>query len=353
MEQLVHGCGEPSCTEVLCRTGRENTATSGRPLRTFTVRSARAIAITYCSDIESRHHLCPYYSPKTDHHDFPPDGPRDPSSLVQLLCDTDAFRQFQFDDSRDTSEERAIHAQLEEFNSQLNARLTDPNTVALFRNNDSSANDKIADFLCPATEFLLAQLSTHRLASLQFVDREFVSKGLAAPQRFKSTPSDDIFNTSLQILDVLRKEPFQRLFCQIIKLLSLRRRIERSGHNIADVLVKRLLTGESTPARSLALVVWLKRLFLNTWDGKVLLQRGTINCGTLDFLMAVDALGILPQETFHMPLISARLDAIEAVKSFLESSSSSTTRYLFHMKFLFNPDEKALYFRLINHMGMR
>ncbi|KAK3075036.1 hypothetical protein LTR53_002007 [Teratosphaeriaceae sp. CCFEE 6253] len=91
--QLVHGCGHLECREAMCATGRHNVFTT-RPLRSYTPRSARAIALALVGGPAPRQHLCVHYERAgARQEDVPacsgvPEGPRDPSSFEQLFIDT-------------------------------------------------------------------------------------------------------------------------------------------------------------------------------------------------------------------------------------------------------------------------
>jgi hypothetical protein len=89
--QLLYGCGDATCKQVICATGRRNT--SKRPVRDYTPRSARAIALTLVSGASPKSRLCEKY----EHHRSKDsvareEGPLDPSSFMQLLCETDTIR---------------------------------------------------------------------------------------------------------------------------------------------------------------------------------------------------------------------------------------------------------------------
>ena len=63
--QLSDGCGNSACREVICDSGRRNIAPANRPVRGYTPRSARAIALGIAGGTSPRRHLCKYYEAKT------------------------------------------------------------------------------------------------------------------------------------------------------------------------------------------------------------------------------------------------------------------------------------------------
>ena len=89
--QLLYGCGDSGCTEVLCDTGRRNT--SNRPVRRYTALSARSVALALASGPKPRQHLCPSSKPERAVGKVEDaEERRDPSSLVQALSDTASVR---------------------------------------------------------------------------------------------------------------------------------------------------------------------------------------------------------------------------------------------------------------------
>ena len=90
--QLTQGCGDPSCEEVMCASGRRNI--SGRSQRDYTTRSARTIAISLASGPKPRAHLCrKYWNQRGGLGTTRSESSRDPSAWSQNLSDTAVIRE--------------------------------------------------------------------------------------------------------------------------------------------------------------------------------------------------------------------------------------------------------------------
>ncbi|GAB7366598.1 hypothetical protein MBLNU230_g8583t1 [Neophaeotheca triangularis] len=86
VKQLQDGCGNKTCTETMCLTGRRNVTTN--PIRQYTPRSARAMALMLADTAGMRKHLCPHLQDESKTVRDAKPGPKDTASIAQQLADT-------------------------------------------------------------------------------------------------------------------------------------------------------------------------------------------------------------------------------------------------------------------------
>ena len=251
VDQLCHGCGSPACTQDLCDTGRRSNAPPNKPIRTWTPRSARSIAIAIAGGPSPRRYLC---KPDTGKHteiksdngdggknldeDFAPGlsprqhpdfdvtnlkAPRDPSSFVQLLSDTPSIRKL-----CSGTEPIAVRTNL--YNDV--SRTLDP----LLQNISVSSspaptpaalpsNTQAASLILKAIEMLLADLPNGTPTQWLHVN-DCIETGCAVPSTKSDAPSDGTSNDCLAILDKLDDLPANRLLSKVAQAVALRTKLE-------------------------------------------------------------------------------------------------------------------------------
>lgn len=370
ISQLENGCGNDTCTQVLCRTGMLNTS-HGKPIRKYTIRSARTIAISLCATPTPRAHLCRYMSADSEPpkpRDF--ESPGDPSALDQILSDTQSFKLLQGQDALcfHDHELQAHHAQV--------SKLLE---VAGKDGEGCLSDTELVQGLLPSTEWLLDKVPLRRKASFRMVN-ELISKGFAYPTKNKSIPVDESYNNWLAILDTLHHKPYLRLLGRIVKALALRQALNFSKQNQdrtprksllassgALILLRRHFTARKQSSedelhcRFLALVLWIKRLTAEHWDGQPLVRLGSICLGAWSMLTfwgypPLPRDPCLPQTMYFMPMVWMRLSANELAKSYCETSTYGLgTDFVHILSFnsLFDMERLTHCFRSMNHFKMR
>lgn len=226
--QLLNGCGDPGCVEVLCDTGRHNT--SQRPFRKYTPRSARAVAITLASGPKPRARLCPRYEPSNRKTTSPKDErPRDPSSLSQLLSDTKIVSSICRPHMK---EGEALSVQSPLKNDTLYLELQYSHAVLdnvadfLSSNRDplsleprQDALKYVADQVYVCIKWLVSTLNHGNAPHTQWWRvNNIISHGCSYPTANLRVPSDETSKTWLHILDGLQCGPSLRLLSRVLDI---------------------------------------------------------------------------------------------------------------------------------------
>lgn len=355
IRQLINGCDNTDdCKEVLCRTGLRNTS-NGKPVRDYTPRSARTIAIAMCAGPRPWSHLCQYTTAETA--SAVDQSPSDPSSLDQQLSETRAFKILQEPGTLCFQD-----LELKYHHDQV-SRLIET------AGKEDLSNEQLMDGLTPSAEWLLAKLPHQRTASYIMVN-DLISKGYAYPTKDGSMPADDNFNNWLKILDTLHHKPYLRLLGRIVQVIAVRQASSLALEGIHHARLKpppswrdkpffkQLFLG---PPQIYALLVWLKRLAAEHWDGRPEVKVGSICVAAWSML---NGLANVPDEKsmeemlsfYQMPMIWIRLSAAELVQSYRASippGPQSQTYHLLDFRTLFSMKQLTLYFRMLNHLKMR
>lgn len=383
VHQLVNGCGNNDCKEVSCRTGTRNTS-NGRPVRTYTPRSARTIAIAMCARPHPRTHLCRYTTVESAYaagNLLETQGPIDPSALDQLLSETRSFKLLQ-DLGTLCFHDAELKDHHEKVSRAIEAASPDPSRTEQDDYDQKEGllpNNELVDDLIPAAEWLLAKLPHHRPASYSMVN-DLISKGYAYPTKNVSIPADENFNNWLKILDTMHHKPYLRLLGRIVQAVAVRQALDLASESThrsslfpghvswrppttgSDKYFVQRLVGESS-SNVFALVVWLKRLAAEHWDGRPEVKIGSV---CMAAWAMVHGLANNPERKvsvseddssfYHMPMIWIRLSATELVQSYRVSSPPgplSKSYHIFEFRTLFSMKQLTLYFRLLNHLKMR
>lgn len=375
ISQLVNGCGDQKCTETLCRTGMLNTS-FGKPVRKYNTRSARTIAISMCASPKPRSHLCKYIaagSTKAKATIQETRDPVDPSALDQQLSETKSFQSLHNQVTL-CAHDIDLKAHHDAVTKLLKA---DAHELSLSANGFVS-NRKLVDEMIPGMEWLLAKLPLQRPASFKMVD-ELISKGYAYPPKNASAPVDESFNNWLTILDTIHHKPYLRLLGRIMEVLVKRQKVEgavrtsRSAFGselfasppqsrCVTLFLNRLLAPRDTTAvRFCSLILWLKRIFAEHWDGRPFVNMGTVCMGALSMLMQIAATPLSSSvrnsvSLYSLPIIWVRLTTTELVQSYCEYLSGRVegdSLHVFTFTPLFSLQQLTLCFRALNHITMR
>ncbi|CAK4033546.1 Ubiquitin- ligase E3A [Lecanosticta acicola] len=372
VQQALGGCGDSRCTEVACHTGRVNT--SERPVRRYTARSARAVALTICSLPDPRCRLCPYFEPAPDDVGHQPEdkavgaaAAHDPSNLMQLFCDTNLIARLPQHAATLASDHELgrIHDKVSRM-LKLAARLPSLDGEGFL------SNSQLADGLFECLEWLLSRTPLQRMAPWKMVNREFISKGYAYPPQHGNLPVDETYNTWLTILDLLEHGPYLYLWKRMLHVIIRRRALQQALGAVAtrvgskttfkrlDESVPHLLAAKvcrnyaSDPTRVLALIVWLKKVFTKTWDSQPMVLEHDPIYAAVEILAQIQDQGIpgLPPDTFYMPFIVSRIGIGELASSFSSEGRKRALHIAQYNAFIAFSD-LSLMFRSVNHLTMR
>lgn len=385
--QLLYGCRSPDCTEVVCVSGNTNTnttTTTRKPVRRHKPRTAIATAIGLAGQQKPQTHFCKHNASDGDKLVAEDESPRDPSSLIQLLCDTKSIQQLMT-----TPLDIKLLPDLEELRRRhalLRGLLQSAGQVSPLPSNAFVDNSALADGLGEASMlWLIQRLPPTRPAPWIMINRDVISKGLAYPQKNESMPSDDSYNRWTAILDILNHEPYLRLFQSTMTVVGRRTHLEEvlrrrdpkhelypsAGRAPLAWLVASALGavgGEDARYRLLvpfSIMVWLKRLFAQQWSSQpAFVSGGTIH-GILELFRHLhhnicqgslqNTPGCLvPDEIFEMSLLNAQVDTLSMARSYMDWDAENGNRHhVMEYPMLFSMKQLSLHFRAICHLIMK
>lgn len=367
--QITEGCGAWSCENALCDTGRRNAAPSNRPVRKWTPRSARTIAITIAGGPRPEKYLCHSSRPQSpetassqaaERHERSGDGPRDTSSTFQLLSDTSSVRHF-CDGYEPAPTPRDRHSEsLRSLQPLLLPQVPDrlPDTSTFISNPDA------AHRISHALDTLCSEFPTAGLAQYEYVD-SFLRNGSAFPPVSTTAPVDAKWNCWLHILDMMDDRSAMRLLSTACKAFAMRTKLQdeladlgraakyhfSSSTSLASYLVPHF--EEDSEAGPL-LVPWCKKAFLAHWDGSsAFVRRGSVACGALELIEFFSQHLETARSFCSLPIVANSLDSIDLAKSWTQKRNTTGHRHLLSFAFLFAPQQRALYFRTVSHLKMR
>ena len=244
----------------MCDTGHRNNAPPNKPIRRWTPRSARTIAIAIASGSSPRQHLCRYYPRKAagsipEHFEskkVKDEDPRDPSSFAQLFSDTPSIRNFCSSASESSQHECASqqstrkvtgsisdHVELERLKDRSTrdfyndiARKLDPLLQTISLTSDPApasvalpGNPLAASIILKTIHTLLNDLP-HGTPAQWVYANDFIETGCAFPDMNGDAPSDDRWNVWLTILDKLDDFSANRLLAKVARAVALRTKLE-------------------------------------------------------------------------------------------------------------------------------
>ena len=390
VEQLLHGCGGSSCREATCATGRRNT--SRKPVRDYTPRSARAIALTLASARNPGLRLCREIRSKpTPDIKTVVDGARDPSAFIQQLSDTSSIQRVCHTNgglsghdhtvrpNGSTALDASFYDRIRHWHSVMDdySHAFEDSASRLSWSSILDENVAVASKLCECLRWLASTLPDASTNEWALVNAD-VHRGLTYPDNFYK---DDVFwkGRKINLLDSLDHGPSCRILCCLIEVIAERSVIEyqaaiecededapkrgvggklRVHHQALYVLVSRQIAGSDFQSAGAPILIWLKKLFLRHWDGKCILTRGSIATSALQILNSTAAQvcndGRCDELWSYFPAIPGRLDAAEVARSYLEAEKDGKSGiHILHFISVFMPHQLAVYFRTINHLKMR
>ncbi|EMC99447.1 hypothetical protein BAUCODRAFT_119031 [Baudoinia panamericana UAMH 10762] len=379
--QLVDGCGSPSCRESQCHTGRRNLTPAHQPIRKYTVRSARAIALALVGGPHSQTHLCQYCTrsrldtnaevqSKTNERRY------DTGSFTQLISQTPSVRK-----SCSRTNHFDIPAgdnDLEHYLSTLQPLLdhVDPNTSHPNIRSASDASRRISACIlkCLADVPIDITASGGAVHACIAYGYAYPPPGAPVPGAF-ANPSDPKIS---RFLDYLHHGPANALLAAALKALAMRVHLEeklafldhplyvnesehstlnseqppRDVRGTLDMLIWTLSHTLDTE-RSPTLMMWTKKLFLSHWDGSSLIRRDTTAYGALVWMQRC-SLETCCEESVRLCTLATALDEVHVAETWLHRPrTASEAQHLLSFPAVFDVTERLGYFRTINHLRMR
>jgi hypothetical protein len=378
VSQLVHGCKQPDCKNSYCATGLRNS--TDIPLRDYTPRSARILALDLLGRSSPDAHLCKHVksggkipTPDTE------EGPRDHSSLAQRIADTSCTKRLaeggtSLHEEPDCPELQQVAA----ITAKLQTQCEPPLDTTGSSNPRFAPNEEVADTVASAFSLFYSLLPEKSDQAMWQSLAQYINNGQVLPAQ---TLTSNANNTGLiELLQIFQFEPYTRMCAQVCKAIALRTQVEnvaarfRSSGNdeagnedILSLLTERVtnIARWHTASRKDTWVpwpypLWFKKTFLQHWDGKSTVTRGTIACGALELLEMQQKIWNRsnPEKTSDanlLPYVYNRSDGTEMVRSWIKHDPpvTTTSRHLLSFPFLYSDGQVLMNFRMLNHLRMR
>ncbi|KAI7090237.1 hypothetical protein KC356_g1734 [Hortaea werneckii] len=368
--QLTEGCGVWSCENKVCDTGRRNTEPPQRPIRKYSPRSARTIALAIASGPAPTKHLCrnlhhgdqqsrePGFT-KREH-----ETPRDASDLTQLLSDTVRVRQF-FAGSKTNNVRPARNEGLP---IQLERLLGSKSLLCGEIDREGSLSSGAAgSIILQAIDAIVEDMPKANRAQYEFAD-SIIRQGCSFPALNGNVPTDPKWNCWLQILDLMDQRSRLRLLSVVCKAFAIST-YQDAGHanydenrqKSADAVHKRISIRNSLlsylkdhPASILVLGPMCKKVFLSHWDHtSTTVPTGSVTCGALEILELLHDNFADYKGFFDSHVAAQSLEIVDLAQSWKQTADSSQTRHLLSFDFLFPSHSRAMCFRMVSHLKMR
>jgi len=378
VRQLLHGCGHVDCKLQYCATGLRNTTRV--PIRDYTPRSARILALELLSRPRCDAYLCKYCEldarPSQPARD---EGPQDPSSFIQRLADTSCITQF----AKGVAPVNTLPEDLTSHKAAAIARVLQSQCEPPFLPSGSPnplliPNIEVADTIATALELFYDVLPGESNPATWQSLAQHINNGRTLPSTTLDSNNDN--SGLINLLDIFASEPYTSLCVQICKVVALRTQVEdvtakfrqadpdTTAHgNIISLLIDRitLIARSQTASKQESWIpwpypLWFKKAFLKHWDGKPVVRRGTIACGALELLEMQQRIWDRshPERTSDanlLPYIYKRIDPTELMRSWMQHDLPVTTRsrHILSFPFLYSDAQMLMNFRMLNHLRMR
>ncbi|OTA33256.1 hypothetical protein BTJ68_06167 [Hortaea werneckii EXF-2000] len=368
--QLSEGCGVWSCENKICDTGRRNTQPPQRPIRKYSPRSARTIALAIASGPAPRKHLCSnlrrgdQQSRESSFNNSEPETPRDASDLTQLLSDTKSVRQF-FAGSK-TANVRPV--QNEGLLIQLERLLVSETLSSGEVDRDGSLSSEApSSIIVQAVDAIVEDMPKATRAQYEFAD-SIIRQGCSYPAVNGSTPTDPKWNCWLHILDLMDQQSKLRLLvgvCKVFAIMTNRylghKACDENGQQSTDAANKRISIHDGLldylkdhTGSILVLGPMCKKMFLSHWDHiSTTVPTKSITCGALEILELLHNNFADYKGFFDTHVAAQSLEIVDLAQSWKQAANSSKTRHLLSFDFLFPAHSRAMCFRMISHLKMR
>ena len=349
-------------------------------MRDYTPRSARILALELLSRPGCDAYFCEYCESDAPSSDFVRnEGPQDPSSFIQRLADTSCISQLAKGEAPvDTIGKDLTLHKIAAITRVLQSQCEPPFLPSGSSNPLFVSNKEVADTIATALE-LFYEIHPDKSDPITWQAlAQHVNNGRSLPS---TTLESDLDQSGLiQLLDIFAFEPYVSLCVQICKVVALRTQVEdvtakfrqatpdSTAHgNIISLLIDRitLIARSQTTSKQDKWIpwpypLWFKKAFLKHWDGKAVIERGTIASGALELLEMQQRIWDRshPERTSDanlLPYIYKRIDATELMRSWMEHDPPATTksRHLLSFPFLYSDGQMLMNFRMLNHLRMR
>ncbi|GAB1731196.1 hypothetical protein NU195Hw_Modified_293t1 [Hortaea werneckii] len=368
--QLTEGCGVWSCENKICDTGRRNTEPPQRPIRKYSPRSARTIALAIASGPAPRKHLCSnlHYGDQQSRESVltntEPETPRDAADLTQLLSDTKSVRQF-FAGSKTANVQPM---QNEGLQIQLEQLLVSESLPSGKDDRGGSLSSEAASrIIVQAIDAIVEDMPKANRAQYEFAD-SIIRQGCSYPAVNGSIPTDPKWNCWLHILDLMDQRSRLRLLSVVCKVfaVSIHQELghvdcDENGQKSTDAVHKRISIHiglldyfKDHPASILALGPMCKKMFLSHWDHtSTTVPLGSVTCGALEILELLHGNFADYKGFFDSHVAAQSLEIVDLAQSRKQATNSLKTRHLLSFEFLFPAHSRAMCFRMISHLKMR
>ena len=353
--QMVDGCGSPKCVRTLCHTGRCNS--SKAPVRKYTPRSARTIALTLISGPRPRARLCDRYERRAISA-VEVSAPRDPTALVQQLHDTEAIRAI----ASSTTPAPALQARSDlEFElCSINQQLDDEELNFSFSRPMSlrdilDESEGVSRRLVSAMHATLELLPKANQSQWTFISHAIHTRRACPPPTLNDvTLTRELHEQCLAILDAMDHQPTFRTFCRIFNLISRWHEMELSAYvrespesnlSIDDFLFRSFARDSPSLYRhfkvhisevglnALALFLWTRKAFLDSWDeGSFIRDASKTSCALQMCEIVSDACEKQLQDQvwqaviFNTSAATNELPVEELARTWLETEDCSLRR---------------------------
>jgi hypothetical protein len=262
--------------------------------------------------------------------------------------------------------------------AKLQTQCESPFDTSGSSNPNFAPNEEVADTAASAFSLFYSLLPKQGDQALWHSLAQYINNGHVMPAQ---TLNSDAESTGLiELLQVFQFEPYTRMCAQVCKVIALRTQLEdvaakfRPSRNdetgkedVLSLLTERVtnIARWHTASRKDTWVpwpypLWFKRAFLQHWDGKPAVVRGTIACGALELLDMQQKIWDRsnPKKTSDanlLPYVYNRADVIQMVRSWIEHDPAVTTtsRHLLSFPFLYSGGQVLTNFRTLNHLRMR
>ncbi len=347
--QLLHGCGDSRCEEMMCASGRRNG--SERPIRGYTARSARTIAITLASGPRPRSRLCPRYQPAGHPTKAGVEPPRDQSSLPQRLSDTNAIRgacgdpdgRYSLEHQERSTKDPQGPQDLERWRTMLE------NISSRDRSTDLEAEQTFALDVAKAL-FEGLQWFVGDTAAI----KTYASDCARPASSDQYAPSCEVRGVAFQ--NRLQYEPAQELLHRTLAVVG---QLTVSENEFVETLAPLLpRAGYWRP-----LVACLRHIFLRTWNGDVMLDGVASSAillleaihrrclETLNKATSTTTARLMNRALLGTSSTAARLDPLTVARSLRLPEAEGTTNLL-RLSGPFTTVDKALWLRIFNQIRM-
>lgn len=351
--------------------------TSHKPVRKYTPRSARLVALELLSRPNTESYLCEHCE------DIPQDlevdeGPQDTSSIVQQFADSSCIIQLaRGEKPKDsgTFSGDTLHRRVTAITRKLQSQCQPPLDSSGSPNPRFVKSQELADTLASALDLFYDLLPRDSNQAHWHSLAHYINHGQALPS--KILEHRDSNGKLIELLEIFELEQHVRLCAEICRVFALRTQLEDVGAKCSDsppsengilsLLIDRItnIAQAQTTDRQDSWIpwpypLWFKKAFVKYWDGKPVIQRGTVACGALELLGMQQTIWDRsnPDKTSDanlLPYVYKRSSVTELMKSWMEHDPPVTTksRHLLSFPFIYPNGHLILYFRMLNHLRMR